>query len=167
MVVSHSPKTRRATGIIFRNSTVASVWRRALRLRQEVYSGFLKLKGEESLRTLQAANNYAKSLFLHKRFEFEQAKSVLRKTMPVARRVFGESHDLTLRTRTIYAMALYMDPGASLDDLREATTTLDDTERLARRVLGSAHPLTAWVEYHMREARAALRARETPPPRRA
>ena len=30
--------------------------------------------------------------------------------------------------------------GATLDDLREAVTTLEDTERIARRVLGGAHP---------------------------
>ena len=30
--------------------------------------------------------------------------------------------------------ALYQDDGATLDDLREAVTTLEDTERIARRV---------------------------------
>ena len=59
-------------------------------------------------------------------------------------------------------MALYGDTGATLDDLREAVTTLEDTERTARRVLGGAHPLAATIEYHMRYSRAALRARETP-----
>ena len=33
-------------------------------------------------------------------------------------------------------MALYQDPRATLDDLREAVTTLEDTERIARRVFG-------------------------------
>ena len=42
---------------------------------------------------------------------FKTAKSLLRKTMPVARRVLGESHDLTLRMRWSYA-ALYEDNGA-------------------------------------------------------
>ena len=74
---------------------------------------------------------------------FEESKSLLRKTMPVARRVLGESHDLTLRMRWSYAAALYEDNGATLDDLREAVTTLEDTERIARRVLGGAHPTTA------------------------
>ena len=71
---------------------------------------------------------------------FEEAKSLLRKTMPVARRVLGESHDLTLRMRWSYAAALYEDNGATLDDLREAVTTLEETTRIARRVLGGAHP---------------------------
>ena len=59
-------------------------------------------------------------------------------------------------------MGLYDDADASLDDLHEAVTTLEDTERIARRVLGGAHPLTVTNEWHLRDARAALRARETP-----
>ena len=51
----------------------------------------------------------------------------------------------------------------TLDDLREAVTTLEDTERIARRVLGGAHPITVQIERDLRKARATLRARETPP----
>ena len=83
--------------------------------------------------------------------------------MPVARRVLGENNDLMLKMRWIYAVALYMEPGAALDDLREAVETLADAERVARRVLGGEHPLTADVGVTLRDARAALRARETPP----
>ena len=61
-------------------------------------------------------------------------------------------------------MALYKDTDATLDDLREAVTTLEDVERTARRVLGGAHPTTAWIEGELQKARAALGARETPPP---
>ena len=64
--------------------------------------------------------------------------------------------------RKNYAHSLYEDRGATLDDLREAVTTLEDVERIARRVLGSAHPTTAAIEPHLPKARAALRARETP-----
>ena len=49
------------------------------------------------------------------------------------------------------------------DDLREAVTLLEDTERTTRRLLGGAHPLTVDIGGALREARAALRARETPP----
>ena len=87
---------------------------------------------------------------------------LLRKTIPVARRVLGESHQLPLKMRWHYAGALY-DEDAKLDDLREAVTTLEDTERIARRVLGGAHPLAVHIEESLQEARAALRARETPP----
>ena len=130
-------------------------------MRQEVYSGRLKLNGEEHRKTLLAANNYASSLEDLKRFE--DAKALLRKIMPVARRVLGDSHEITLKMRWIYAKALYRNDSATLDDLREAVTTLVETERTARRVLGGAHPLTPSIERSLRLARAALRARETPP----
>jgi hypothetical protein len=81
------------------------------------------------------------------------------KTLPTARRVLGKTHELTLATRWFYAAALYEDPSATLDDLREAVTTLEDTERIARRVLGGSHPLAANIERHLQHARAARAAR--------
>ena len=64
----------------------------------------------------------------------------------------------------MYARALYKDPAATLEDLREAVTTLEETLPTARRVLGGAHPFTVEVERNLGDVRAALRARETPPP---
>ena len=61
-------------------------------------------------------------------------------------------------------MALYQDDAATLDDLREAVTTLEDTERIARRVFGGANPTTMGIEEDVRRGRAALRALETPSP---
>ena len=84
--------------------------------------------------------------------------------MPLARRVLGEGHQFTLSMKKIYATALCFDPGATLDDLREAVTTFEEIERTARRVLGGAHPTTMGIENDLRNARAALRARETQPP---
>ena len=52
------------------------------------------------------------------------------------------------------------DPCATLDDLREAVTTLEDTERIVRRVLGGAHPTTKGIQDALRNARAVLRARK-------
>ena len=104
--------------------------------------------------TLLAANNYAWGLVLLERYE--EAKSLMRKTMPVARRVLGEGNDLTLKMRAIYAEALYRDPAATLEDLRLAVNTLEGTERTARRVLGSAHPMTVDIGRTLQAARAAL-----------
>ena len=59
-------------------------------------------------------------------------------------------------------MALYKADGATLEDLREAVTTLEDADRIARRVLGGNHPITLSVERALRGSRAALAARETP-----
>ena len=80
--------------------------------------------------------------------------------MPVARRIFGNSHNLVLRMRWNYAETLYLNPGAKLDDLSEAVTTLEDAERIARRVLGGAHPFTLEIGKFLRESRGALSARE-------
>ena len=107
--------------------------------------------------TVTAADNYAKSLNDLKRFE--ETRALLRKTMPVARRVLGESHEIMLWMRRSYAVALHKDPAATLDDLREAVATLEETERIARRVFGGAHPLTKTIEDDLRHTRAALRAR--------
>ena len=84
----------------------------------------------------------------------------MRKIMPVARRVLGENDETTLRMRNNYACALFGDPASTLDDLCEAVTTLEDVGRIARRVLGGAHPTAVGIEHVLREARAALAARE-------
>jgi hypothetical protein len=61
-----------------------------------------------------------------------------------------------------------MADAATLDDLRESVTTLEETERTGRRVLGGAHPLMASIETALRLSRLGLRAHETqsPPPAR-
>jgi hypothetical protein len=64
--------------------------------------------------------------------------------------------------RKIYASAHCNDPASTLDDLREAVTTLEDAARIARRVFGGAHPMVVDMERSLRDARAALRACETP-----
>ena len=133
----------------------------ALQMKRDVHSGTLKLYGEESIHTLTQASNYAASFIALRRFA--EAKPLFRKTIPVARRVLGESHENTLKMRLGYAAAIYFDAGATLDDLREAVTTLEELVIIARRVYSGAHPLTARIEGDLRNARAALRARETPP----
>ena len=75
----------------------------------------------------------------------------------MARRVLGENYDLTLLMRWNYAGALCNDPGATVDDLREAVTILEDAERIARRVFG-AHPVTAGIEEVLESVRAELSA---------
>ena len=113
-------------------------------------------------KTILAANNYAVSLLTLKRLE--EARSLLRRTIPVARRVLGESNQVMLKMRSMYAKTLYRDTSATLDDLREAVATNEEIERIARRVLGSVHPTTSMMEKSLREAREVLRARETPSP---
>ena len=132
----------------------------ALQMKRDVYSGQLKLHGEEHLHTIFSANNYADCLVIVGRFE--EARYFLRKVLPLARRVFGESHEITLRMRSVYAQALYRDPGTTFDGLCEAVTTLEETERIARRVLGGAHPITGKLEGRLYVARQTLAAFDAP-----
>ena len=60
-----------------------------------------------------------------------------------------------------YAAALCEDPGAALEDLREAVATLEDTTRTMRRVLGGSHPTTTETERELLIARAALARAES------
>ena len=110
--------------------------------------------------TLAAADNYALSLLKLQRFE--EAKSLLRKQLPVARRILGKDHIQTIKMTWRSAEALYEDADASLEDMREVATTLEETERTARRVLGGSHPIIVDIGRDLRAARALLHARETP-----
>jgi tetratricopeptide (TPR) repeat protein len=130
----------------------------ALEMYRGVYSGNLKIDGEEHASTLVAALNTAACLWNLQRLE--EVRTLLRKTIPVARRVLGESNESTLRMRSIYGQALYSDEGATLDEHREAVTTLEETARIARQVFGGAHPVTEGIERPLRKAQAALRDRE-------
>jgi len=124
----------------------------ASRIQGDVYHVHVKLNGEEHIGTLLAALNYATTLLTLERFQ--EAKSVLRKSVPTARRVLGENDLLTLKMRKIYARALYEDASATLGDTREAVTTFEEIERIARRVFGGAHPFVAGIEVELRNARA-------------
>ena len=63
-----------------------------------------------------------------------------------------------------YALMLCTVEGATLDDVREAVTTLEETERTARRVFGGAHPLTTETERDLQFARGTLAAHESQSP---
>ena len=132
-----------------------------LRMKRDVYMGFLRLYGEEDKDALREAANYAVDLLNLQRFK--EARSVLRKMVPVARRVLGDRHEITMHMRWNYSDALYRADDATLDDLREAVMTLEDAGRIARRVFGGEHPLTTGIDVSLRNSRVALRAREAPP----
>ena len=59
-----------------------------------------------------------------------------------------------------YAVSLYLDRKATLEDLREAATALEGLERTTRRVMGGAHPRVGNIELVLRHARETLRAHE-------
>ena len=101
-------------------------------------------------------SDHAASLIRLQRFK--EAKLLLRRQLPVARRVLGDCGEITLTMRALYAQSLYINAAATLDDLREAVTTLEETAPIGRRVFGSEHPVTSAIERRLRGARAVLRA---------
>ena len=78
---------------------------------------------QEDEMTLNAAANYAASFYALDRFE--EARSLLRKTIPVARRVLGEAHEITLGMRQNYAQGLIENSAAT----RRSPRSRDDARR--------------------------------------
>ena len=115
-------------------------------------------QGKAGKRTLAAANNYINLLRILKRFK--EARSLLRKTTPLAQRVLGEGHQVTLTMKKMKAEMLCDDDGATPDDLREAVEIFEEVYRTSRRLLGAAHPRVFDIELNLKSARAKLRARE-------
>tara|TARA_Y100000748_G_scaffold303433_1_gene308562 strand:- start:5915 stop:6523 length:609 start_codon:yes stop_codon:yes gene_type:complete len=134
----------------------------ALCMRRDVYSTDLRLYGEEDKETLIDSHNYANNLICLERFG--EVKQLLHKLLPVARRVLGDHDIITLSMRKAYARAICCDPSATLDDVCEAVSTLEDAGRIARRVLGEAHPATVDIEHHITCARATEEMFRAAPP---
>ena len=116
---------------------------KSLRMYREVYSGRLRLNGDEDEKTLLAAGNYAMVLLELQRFE--EAKKVLRRTVPVARRVLGAEHALTLSLREDLSRAT-LEGESSGEEKREALRMLEELAGVMRRVLGPTHPDTLRVQ---------------------
>ena len=104
------------------------------------------------------AINYSAALLSVKRYK--EAKAMLRKMIPVAQRILGTDDENTLTTRWNYAITLYQDSTATLDDLREAVTTLEAMERFVPRVFGGTHPIAVGIERSLRNAQTVLSDRE-------
>ena len=122
----------------------------SLRIQRDVYSGWLKLHGEDNYETLREANNLAATL--KKLNRYDEAKSLLLKTMPVARRILGESNELTLTIRWTSAVALRDADRASRDDMVEAVAILKEVLGTSLRMLGTDHPLSVRIRSALRLA---------------
>ena len=79
----------------------------ALNLYRDVYSGELILYGTAHEQTIISASNYAWTLKALRRYD--EVKTLPRKTLPVARRVLGESDITTLILRWNYATSICID----------------------------------------------------------
>ena len=134
----------------------------ALLLRRDVHAGQLRILGWENINTLTTTNNYASLLKELQRYE--EAKSLICKTMPVARRVLGEFHEVTIKMLWVHADILCENNSSTLDDLRELLNTLEDSARGAKQVYGASHPFAKGFLYHIECSRLVIAARETPSP---
>ena len=99
----------------------------------------MKLYGEEHERALRAAYNYALSFLRLQRFE--EVKALLRRKLPVARRVLGNEHEVTLSIRLDLCRAT-LDGESLAEEKREALRMLEEVAGVMRRVMGPAHPDT-------------------------
>ena len=130
-----------------------------LPVQRDVYAGRLKLHGENHQETIWSAGYLANSLYRTRRFD--EGKALLRKVIPVARRVLGTGNIDTIRLRWSYALFLFRSPNATLDDIREAVATMEETYGTVERVFGAEHSYTREMDpKDIRFARAELRARE-------
>ena len=135
--------------VLMTQGNLASTYRmlnqfeKALQMRRDVYVGFVKLFGEEHEDTLKEAGNNA--ILLLELLRFEEAKELLCKVTPVARRVFGAENTLTLSLREDLSRAI-LDGDSSPEEKRAALEMLKDTLRVMRRVLGLSHPETQRVQ---------------------
>jgi len=129
----------------------------ALQMQRYVYSRSLALYGEEHRDTLVPANSVSNLLVDMRRYE--EAKSLLRRTMPVARRIIGENDETTIRLTWQYGQILHRNDATqqtTLDEIRASVAMLGKLARTARRVLGGAHPVVAGIEESLGQSRAAL-----------
>ena len=90
-----------------------------------------------------------------------EAKPILYKAIPNARRTLGAEHDLTLNLRKFYGQFLYEDPSASRADVVEAIEIIEDVQRRARRVFGPGHPNWESLPRDLMAAREKLASFDT------
>ena len=106
----------------------------ALSMQREVYAAGLTLNLDPADKAIDASNLAA---YLVAAREFEEAKSLLRKTIPMTLQDLGSNHSTTLDIRGCYARALSEDDSASRDDLVEAVAILEEVSQTARRIYGT------------------------------
>ena len=81
-------------------------------------------------------------------------------------RVHGADHEIVLRTRRVYARALYSGENAPLSDVRQAVKILEEICPKTRQVLGPNHPRTSHCERLLMLAQEKLGQAEAPVARR-
>ena len=147
--------------ILIAQNNLANIYRelghleQALSLHREVYAR--SELGSPGANKFLGALNLAGSLTSTRRFE--EAKSLLRKVLPEALRLYGPDHDTTLVFRRALVRNVGADPESSLAELRQAEADLSDVRRRTRRIFGTSHPESASCEVLMGQLKATIAAR--------
>ena len=118
----------------------------SLQMRREILADSLRLNGPDDEDAILDAEKLVESLI--EANLFKEAMSLLRDTIPTARRVLGEENDLTLCLRSHYACAISYDTNSSRARVHKAVAILKDVLQTSRRVFGNQHPI---VEEFLRD----------------
>ena len=86
---------------------------------------------------------------------FAEAKKLLRKVAPVARRALGAEHALTLSLREDLSRAT-LGGASSAEEKREALRILEEVAGVMRRVMGPAHPETLRAQKELKRSRQRI-----------
>ena len=103
---------------------------------------------------LQDVTNLGESL-VHTS-HFTEARSLMRKHLPIARRVVGPDHEITYGIIETLAGAMFQNALAPRKDLVEATEMLTKQLKRLRQVLGAAHPDTQRHEGYLKHIQERL-----------
>ena len=87
----------------------------------------------------------------------DEARAVLRESLPLARGQLGENHRHTLMLLEASAMCVAYDENSTQADLFEAESTLVDVLDRTRRVFGPRHLSVAIRENHLGQLQGRLR----------
>ena len=75
--------------------------------------------------------------------KYAEIREFTREWVSIAQSSGLGDHHITNRIKEAYAYGIYRDPAASLDDVREGVTILEDVDRSYRQILGKEHPVSA------------------------
>ena len=111
----------------------------------------------EHPRALMSALNLANSLCVTA--QFTDAAALVNETLPTARRVCGDAHDITLGLRFLLTRSIVLNPDTTQEDLRGAKEEAESLLRTTRRVFGTSHPRVELVRTLLKNANDRLSLR--------
>ena len=128
----------------------------ALRLMRSVYTDGLRIFGPSSEDTFNAAEQLAGFLIRASDEGFFEAKTLLRKHLPSARRTLAPDAEARIKLAKMYAVTIYIHADQSdtcRDDRFEAVSILEKIVRVQRRKKGPNHPSTKHTQSILDEFR--------------